>query len=132
GPRVQRVAHVVEPNAGVGDVERAGLRDRDVVQEYRAQAGQAYAVPRGAGPRVERPDHIDVRDPQRVPPECQPLRGVEGHTAVAALDELEVFDGAVRPHAADESVVVLRRGTAVDEIGRASCRERGERGGGGG
>src|SRR5205823_10508294 len=36
------------------------------------------------------------------------------HTAVAALDELEILDGTVRPHAADESVVVLRRGTAVD------------------
>src|SRR5207249_10151217 len=33
---------------------------------------------------------------------------------MAALDELKVLDRPVRPHAADEPVVVLRRGTAVD------------------
>src|SRR5881392_201969 len=88
-PRMQHVADVVELDAGIGDVEGARLRDRDVVQKYGAQRRQAHAVARGSGPRVERAHDIDVGHPQRIPQQRQPFRRMERHAVVTALDELE-------------------------------------------
>src|SRR5437867_2098060 len=114
GPGMQHVAQVVEPDSGIGDVDRAGRGDRDVVQEDGARAVEPDAVQRDSCPRIERADPVDVRHPQRVAEQRQALRRVEGYTRTAALDELEVLDRPVGPHAADEAVVVLRRRGAVD------------------
>src|SRR5207248_37478 len=45
--RMQHVADVVEPDARIGDVERAAQADHDVVQEHRPELAQAHRVDRG-------------------------------------------------------------------------------------
>src|SRR6266496_6280616 len=52
-PGMEDGAHVVEADAGVGDVERPRRRRSDVVEKYGPQRGQTHAVERRAGLGVE-------------------------------------------------------------------------------
>src|SRR4029077_1220359 len=91
-PGVQDVSHVVEADAGVGDVDSSVRRDRNVIQENGAQAVEPHAVDRSTGARIECAQAVDVRHPQRVAEQSQTFGRVEGHTSPTTLDELEHLD----------------------------------------
>ena len=111
---MQHVADVVEPDSRVGDVQGAGRRDDEVVQEHRAQLAQAHAVDRRASLRVERSHRVDVGHPQRVSRERHALGRVEDRSRASPLDELQVLDRSIRLDPADETVVVLGQRAAID------------------
>src|SRR4029453_6785426 len=86
---------------------------RGTVQELHPTS-DGHICERGSGALVECAGKVDVRHPQGVTDNGQPLGCIQGHALLPAFDELEIVGRTVRPEPADVPVVVLGRWSAVD------------------
>jgi hypothetical protein len=103
GPGMREVALGPEDHAGIGHIDRAVVTYRCPVEEL----GPGVHVGNDlTGTFVERAGHVDVRHPERIATDREPLGRIEGDALLPSLDELEVVGGAVRPEPADVAVVV--------------------------
>jgi hypothetical protein len=103
------VPRAVELHPGVGHVERAVLREGDVVEQERAERPQVHGRERIAGAPIEAPDRVDVRHPESIAHECHAARRVQADAVPPALDEPQRVQPAVGGEPADEAVAVLHR-----------------------
>ena len=100
-------------DSGIGHVDRTVGPHRGAVQELHPTS-DGHIGEGGSGALVEGAGKVDVRHPQRIAVNGQPLGCIQGHALLPAFDELEVVGRTVRPEPADVAVVVLGRGSAVD------------------
>ena len=87
--------------------------NRGTVQEL-GPTSDGHIRQGGSGALVERAGKVDVRHPQGITDNGQPLGCIQGHALLPAFDEFEVVGRSVRPEPADVAVVVLGRGSAID------------------
>src|SRR5207245_2221770 len=104
----------VERKPRVGDLQRPAGAAREIVQELRPELREIYGRYGRPGALVEPAHRVDVGDPQRVADDGGPFGTVERDAAAPAAHEGERVHRAVGTHPADEAVVVLGGGIAVD------------------